>query len=217
MRKGFNFFKSYFDVYNELGDKAKIEFIDALLKKQFWGVEPINLKGMANFAYISQKHSIDSQVKGYEDKTGVKLTPTVGGAQGGTDAPTVQVEEKGKGEGEEKGKEKNRIIEFPFTSKNFYETWEQWKEYKKAEHRFNYKSVITEQAALMTLVKLSDSTEQDCIQIIMHTIGNGWKGFVKQNTKNNNNGTDHAQQTANSVERLINKYRAEAEQEIGNA
>ena len=111
----------------------------------------------------------------------------------------------------------NRIIEFPFTSKNFYETWEQWKEYKKAEHRFNYKSAITEQAALMTLVKLSDSTEQDCIQIIMHTIGNGWKGFVKQNTKTNNNGTDHAQQTANSVERLINKYRAEAEQEIGNA
>ena len=38
-----------------------------------------------------------------------------------------------------------------------------------------------------------------------------------KNTKNNNNGTDHAQQTANSVERLINKYRAEAEQEIGNA
>jgi uncharacterized protein YdaU (DUF1376 family) len=130
---------------------------------------------------------------------------------------TSHMEDENENVNKDKKEKENRVIEFPFTSKNFYETWEQWKEYKKAEHRFNYKSVITEQAALMTLVKLSDSTEQDCIQIIMHTIGNGWKGFVKQNTKNNNNGTDHAQQTANSVERLINKYRAEAEQEIGNA
>ena len=117
-RKGFNFFRSYYDVYNELNDKDKVQFMDALLDRQFLGVKPHDLKGMAKFAYISQTNSIDTQIKGYEDKTGNKLqggiapptvpptappkqgglnTPTEGGRQGGKDAPTEQVEEKEKG------------------------------------------------------------------------------------------------------------------------
>ena len=96
-RKGFNFFRSYFDVFNELPEKDKLTFITALLNKQFLGVEPTELEGISKFAYISQKHSIDSQVKGYEDKTGIKLcTPTEGGTQGGTLTPTGQEKEKEK-------------------------------------------------------------------------------------------------------------------------
>lgn len=98
-RKGFNFFRSYYDVYNELESKEdKIAFIEALLDRQFLGIKPTNLKGMAKFAYISQTNSIDSQVKGYEDKTGIILTPTVGGSVGGSATPPEQVEEKGKEE-----------------------------------------------------------------------------------------------------------------------
>ena len=82
-RKGFNFFRSYWDVYNELEDKDKLAFIDALLNKQFLGINPTDLKGMAKFAYISQTNSIDSQVKGYEDKTGVKLNPCQPPTEGG--------------------------------------------------------------------------------------------------------------------------------------
>ena len=104
-RKGFNFFRSYYDVYNELSDKDKVAFMNALLDRQFLGTRPTNLKGMAKFAYISQTNSIDSQVKGYEDKTNTKLnTPTQGGieppTQGGSNTPTEQVE--GKGEVKEK-------------------------------------------------------------------------------------------------------------------
>jgi len=104
-RKGFNFFRSYFDVYNELEkDSDKVAFIDALLGRQFLGVKPENLKGMAKFAYISQTNSIDSQVRGYEDKTRTKLnplevnnyTPSVGGSVGGKVTPPLQVEEKEK-------------------------------------------------------------------------------------------------------------------------
>lgn len=92
-RKGFNFFRSYFDVYNELeSNEDKVAFIDALLDRQFMGIKPTNLKGMAKFAYVSQTNSIDSQVKGYEDKTGNILTPTVGGSVGGTEPPCLQVE-----------------------------------------------------------------------------------------------------------------------------
>lgn len=91
-RKGFNFFRSYYDVYNELSDEDKVAFMDALLDRQFLGVKPEGLNGMAKFAYISQTNSIDSQIKGYEDKTGVKLTPTEGGAYGGENTPTEQVQ-----------------------------------------------------------------------------------------------------------------------------
>ena len=108
-RKGFNFFRSYYDVYNELEtDKDKVAFIEALLDRQFLGIKPTNLTGMAKFAYISQTNSIDSQVKGYEDKTKTTLYPAQGGGVGGTDAPCLQVEVKEK----EKVKEKNNIPEF---------------------------------------------------------------------------------------------------------
>jgi hypothetical protein len=98
-RKGFNFFRSYYDVYNELEtDKDKVAFIDALLDRQFLGIKPTDLKGLAKFAYISQTNSIDSQVKGYEDKTGLTLNnPTVGGRQGVKNknlTSTQQVQEK---------------------------------------------------------------------------------------------------------------------------
>ena len=40
-RKGFNFFRSYYDVYNELEtDSDKISFINALLDRQFLGIKP---------------------------------------------------------------------------------------------------------------------------------------------------------------------------------
>lgn len=111
-RKGFNFFRSYYDVYNELDDKDKLQFIGALLDRQFLGVKPDNLTGMAKFAYISQVNSIDSQVKGFEDKTGIILTPnghpTEPPTHGGNKPPTQQVE----GKGEVKGKEKDKNIIF---------------------------------------------------------------------------------------------------------
>ena len=91
-RKGFNFFRSYYDVFNELSDEDKLAFIEALLDKQFLGINPTDLKGLAKFAWISQVNSIDSQVKGYEDKTGVKLTPTVGGSERVENTPTEQVQ-----------------------------------------------------------------------------------------------------------------------------
>jgi hypothetical protein len=94
MRKGFNFYRSYFEVSMELKDSEFIDFIKALLQKQFNGIEPTNLKGMAKFAYLSQKHSIDSQVKGYEDKTKQKLIPLIGGSVGGLIGGSEQEKEK---------------------------------------------------------------------------------------------------------------------------
>ena len=86
MRKGFNFFKSYHDIGKELNDKDRLAFYDALLLKQFENKDT-ELTGMSKFAYLSQKHSIDTQIKGYFDKT---KDPAFDPCQGGAQAPSVQ-------------------------------------------------------------------------------------------------------------------------------
>lgn len=102
-REAFNFYRSYYEVYSELSNKEKILFMDALLNRQFNGVEPEGLDGMAKFAYVSQKHSIDKQIKGWEDKTGNKLfNPTEGPCQGGTEGGTEGPCQQEKGEEKEK-------------------------------------------------------------------------------------------------------------------
>ena len=145
-RKAFNFFRSYYDVYNELNDKDKVIFMDALLDRQFLGVKPDKLKGMAKFAYISQTNSIDSQVKGYEDKTGVVLFDSsdsvggcIGGRQGGSVAPSVQ----GKEEGEEEGKDipqqfEKELIEF---AERFYNALEKYGCLKKRPKTISSKNL----------------------------------------------------------------------------
>ena len=95
---------------------------------------------------------------------------------------------------EVKNKEvKNIRIVLPFDSEKFIEKWETWKEYKKIEHRFNYKSEISEQSALNDLKKLSGNNEDMAIKIIEQSQANGWKGFVP--IKNNVKQNAHTQQT----------------------
>lgn len=72
-RKMFKFYRSYYDVAIELPDKDRLAFYDAIMNRQFFGIEP-NLKGLAKLVYISQKHSIDAQVKGWEDYFKLQLS-----------------------------------------------------------------------------------------------------------------------------------------------
>lgn len=132
-RKGFNFFRSYFDVYNELeDDRDKLQFIEALLNRQFLGVKPTNLKGMAKFAYISQTNSIDSQVKGYETKTGNALCqdPKQGGKQYPKHTPKQQVEVEEK----VKGKEKDIYRRFAHLTMNL-------EQFKKLEENYTKEQI----------------------------------------------------------------------------
>ena len=43
-RKYFKFYRSYYDVFNELNDQDKLAFANALFDKQFLDVEPLALK-----------------------------------------------------------------------------------------------------------------------------------------------------------------------------
>lgn len=100
----FKFYSSYFEIAQELNDKDRLAFYDALMKKQFTGIDT-DLKGMANFAYISQKHSIDKQVEGWEFKMKTTLnqciTKPIEGGDAGGDAGGIKQEEVKEKEKEE--------------------------------------------------------------------------------------------------------------------
>lgn len=99
-RKSFSFYRSYYDVFNELCDNDKLLFIEALLDKQFLDVDPVDLSGMVKFAYISQMDSIEKQVKGYCDKTKTGLNENKTYPWQGSDNinknPSLQEKEKEK-------------------------------------------------------------------------------------------------------------------------
>lgn len=107
MRKGFNFYRSYWEVANELNDKDRLAFYDALLKKQFTNIDS-ELNGMVKFAYLSQKHSIDKQIDGYVNKT-IQLYPNQDPWQGGTIGALVDPWQQEEEEEEVKEKVKERI------------------------------------------------------------------------------------------------------------
>lgn len=186
-RKGFNFYRSYFDVAMELPDKDRLAFYDALAKRQFLGEEP-TLTGMAKLAYISQKYVIDAQVKGWEDKTGTSLkvvekqevnTPCQGGCQGGTCggsyAPSVQEKEKEK----EEVKEKVNINIVSGETKIKNESFEKFNKWLDSETTFvrKIKKQMTEEQ-FMKLKKTYNSTQ------IMNTILNleNYKDATKKYT-----------------------------------
>ena len=125
-RKAFNFYRSYYEIALELPRAAQREYLMALLHFQFTGEEP-ELKGMAKFALMSQKHSIIRQLEGYKhgQKGGAPPKGTVNPPPKGTDnhAPKGfenqvqgegqgQVQEEGEGQGGKSKGQKNEDINY---------------------------------------------------------------------------------------------------------
>lgn len=75
-------------------------------------------------------------------------------------------------------------IQYPF-GEQFLTLWQQWKDFKKDQFKFQYKGLQSEQAALNELVRLSVGIEDNAIKIIHQSMANGWKGFFElKNTAN---------------------------------
>ena len=198
-RKLFKFYKSYYDVACELTDKDRLAFYDAIMQRQFLGIEP-NLKGIAKLAYVSQKYNIDAQVKGWEDRTNEKLLdnqtnkdPMQGGVVGGIQGGGIQeeVEEKEKVEVEEKEKvevevkekvevkhnigEKQKLV-FPYHSEKFMLLWDELVKMPKWRKKpFS--------ALQLTLHKLSEFEEDFVIELIENAITGNYQGIIFSNTK----------------------------------
>lgn len=96
---------------------------------------------------------------------------------------------------------KNNFLEkFSF---DFQKKWQVWRDYKKKQHRFSYKSDDTEIAALDELFRKAGNSEAVAMEILQQSIANGWKGFfeLKNNfnaTKNDTSNRATAAQTGNT-------------------
>ena len=113
----------------------------------------------------------------------------------------------------EKEKEKKEKLIFPFESSEFLKLWETWKNYKKTEFNFTYKSIQSEQAALMEVYNLSGSDEPTATKIILQSMSNKWKGFFEiknlNNYANNNATKTNSEAGNNAFERAniaVNEY-----------
>ena len=81
-----------------------------------------------------------------------------------------------------------REVVNPFTEA-FQEKWDIWLMYKKEVHGFQYKSPISEQAALNQLVDLCEGDEEHAARILNQSMANNWKGLFKvHNPKKDKNG-----------------------------
>ena len=75
----------------------------------------------------------------------------------------------------------------PYDTPEFHEAWRLWKQYKKEEFGFRYKSKISEQAALRRLARLS-SNAKEAILIIEQSMEFGYRGFFElKKTSNGKN------------------------------
>ena len=79
-------------------------------------------------------------------------------------------------------KEKEKRVDFSPFSIGFEKVWNDWKQYKIEQHKFQYKSSITEKNAFEKLLQLSDMNELKAIEIVRNSIANGWEGFYKPKT-----------------------------------
>lgn len=111
-------------------------------------------------------------------------------------------EKEGTGEKTKKPKAKpkseveNIEVQFPFFTENFKAMWQLWKVFRLKEHKFGYKTAISEQAALNELHNLAEGNETKAIAIIQQSMAKGWKGFFEiKNTGNGQSGQNSNSQS----------------------
>ena len=74
------------------------------------------------------------------------------------------------------------VLVLPFDTEKFAAAWKEWIDYKKAAHKFSYKTPQTEQRALIILSN-AYKEESESIERIHIAIANGWRGFVFDTSK----------------------------------
>lgn len=87
--------------------------------------------------------------------------------------------EDGNEDGIKDEKEKSEKLLMPFTSESFRVLWLNWKKYRLQEFRRKYKSMQSEQAALVHLAKISGGIEQTAGEVISQSIANQWQGLFE--------------------------------------
>ena len=175
-RKAFNFLRSYFDVLNELtNDKDKLDFLTAIINKQFLNEDPNSLNFLVNLCYESQRHQIETSVKGWERATKDSLNTTSPTTPGTTPPTTLGTDPK---EEEEEEKEEVKDIHTKFDFKkscvslgielDIVKDWLIVRKGKKASNTKTAFELIKSELSKTTL------PANECIRI---AVENSWSGF----------------------------------------
>lgn len=176
-RKQFKFYRSYFDIISELeNDTDKLNYLLSILEFQFNGIE-IPLKGMAKFAFKSQKHSLDRQLKGFIDAT-LPLTPIetpLGGADSipieHTPIAIINNKEERINKEDKKKKEcfdfKSALIDYGFKP----ELVSDWLQVRKAKKGTNTETSFN------NFISQVEKSGVDKNEILKICISRDWKGF----------------------------------------
>ena len=189
------------DLAKEVGLNAALLLSDLITKNEYFNEEWFfntadNIEDSTTLTYHKQKQAIkilekhgflETKLIGIPAKLHFKIIYNKISNFLNTGSEKIQnLNNKNKPNKNKINNNKKKIL-YPFNDNDFIEKWDQWKQYKREQFNFKYKSEATEQAALMDLGKKSNHDKNTAIAIIMQSIANGWKGFfeLKNNTSGN--------------------------------
>jgi hypothetical protein len=183
VRNGFTFYFSYARIASKLKDKDRLAFYDALINKQFTGVDPVGLPPMAEFAYESQKHSIDKQVIGYERAKNVVLSEIEAPLGSPPGAPLGLSPQQGEEEGEEEEKGQEQVQEkYSNEWTVFWDTYAKKVDLKKCKEKFKKLKPEEVSAILAHVPKYVNSTPDVKYRKnpLTYLNGRGWEDEILQ-------------------------------------
>ena len=190
-RKAFNFLRSYFDVYNQLEkDSDKLKFLDSILNKQFLNEDPVDLEFVPNLCYESQRHAIESSVKGWlrVNNIDVMTDPTIDPTTDPTTNPEEEEEEE-----EVKGEEEGEGEDPPTPVFNFKKSLLNYGFKKELVNDFmkirKNKNATNTETALNAFIKQIEKTGREKNEVFKIIVEKGWKGFEAEWLKNPSFGT----------------------------
>lgn len=86
-------------------------------------------------------------------------------------------------------------VVMPILTEKFTKAWDEWKLYRKEQHKFTFKGLVSEKAALKKLRDLSNNDEKKAVLIIEQSIANTWKGFFELKNENKTKKKQYKNQT----------------------
>ena len=147
--------------WENLPEMVKNKFID---NGDYFFNERLNDTIIERIAFI-KKQTINGYKGGRPSKVKTQTKPKK--------TPSIEMKKKIEVE------EEKEVVVYPYTSKEFINTWSNWKIYKAKEFKFNYRTLQSEQAALKKLLNESEN-EAHAVESIESAMANGWKGIYPQ-------------------------------------
>ena len=96
------------------------------------------------------------------------------------DSKVPQIEKLNREENRELNRESASLV-LPWESDAFRMAWDEWIGYKRAQFKFKYKTVKSEQIALHKLHRDTHGDERNAIEAIVSAIANGYRGIYPSN------------------------------------